>query len=102
MSRVGEGGAIEGPQSIGFHSGPYSSACPEIPSIAHFAVLVWVLRYWVKKGQYILDEDTDKVDKDDEDDKDEDIDEGEEELSDSFVDNCELEAFVESKLTTKN
>ena len=98
MSRVGEGGAIEGPQSIGFHSGPYSSACLEIPSIAHFAVLVWVLRYWVKKGQYILDtdEDTDKVDKD------EDIDEGEEELSDSFVDNCELEAFVESKLTTKN
>ena len=51
-----------------------------------------------KKGSIHLDtdEDTDKVDKD------EDIDEGEEELSDSFVDNCELEAFVESKLTTKN
>ena len=36
---------------------------------------------------------------DDTDEDDEDIDEGEEELSDGFVGNCELKAFVESKLT---
>ena len=45
--------------------------------------------------------DTDE-DEDEEDDEDDDIDEGEEkELSDGFVDNCELKAFVESKLTTR-